>query len=631
MIDLSLQTIRKTYYQKLILESVSFEVIAGSKIGLIGRNGAGKTTLFKLITREESPDSGTVILRRGIRVGHLKQHPEHRPEKTVEQVLCEGFSDLLIQKSQMETLETQMAEDPTDEVLLVRYGKLQTSFEIAGGYDMDFRLKEIALNLKLESLLKQPFESLSGGEKTRVLFGSLLIEAPEVLLLDEPTNHLDADMLDWLERYLNAYEGSVLMISHDRFFLDQVAQTIIELELGQAEVYDGNYSWYAIEKEKRDTLKAQAYQLQQKKIRAIEAAIQRFELWGKIGDNEKFFKKANQFKARLDKMDKLLPPDHGQLRYGLKLGGTVKSSQHLIEAKGLSLGYGHKRLIENLDLILHKGQRLCLMGANGAGKTTFFKAILGEAAPLAGEMKVSPSATIGYIPQDIVFEDDTLSLQDWCVQTLGMTSGEARNHLAHYGFRDQEVFRALRTLSGGEKSRLKLIQLAGSKHTLLLMDEPTNHMDIPSREQLEALLTEYQGTLLVISHDRYFIDMVSEGILWLKDQTIITIDGGYAAYQTEKEQAKQIKNQKPVQKIQLISKERPKTYQKEKLRLGAVEIEIEGIEAELSTLAGQIQASASDYQALRALGEQEAKLKETHAALVAEWVTLSEMIQDNGC
>jgi ATPase subunit of ABC transporter with duplicated ATPase domains len=629
MIDISLQQVQKKYYQKSILESVSFDVLTGAKIGLIGRNGAGKTTLFRLMTREELPDAGQVTLRRGLRVGLLEQLPQHQPGHTVDQVLREGFSELMAQKATLTQLENDMTKTPDDPALLKRYGEILTAFESSGGYDMDVKLREIALALKLENHLDQTFGRLSGGEKTRVLFGRLLLQAPDVLLLDEPTNHLDSDMLEWLERYFNVYDGTVIIISHDRYFLDQVAQSILELEHGVVQQYEGNYSWYAIEKEKQKELARQQYQLQQKKIKAIEAAIQRFELWGSMGDNEKFFKKANQFKSRLDKLDRIKPPDHGQLSYQLNLEGTRKSSKKLIEATQLTLGYGQNRLIQNASLTLSKGERLCLLGANGTGKTTLLRAILGQFEPMSGEIKISPTASIGYIPQDIEFDDPNLSLHDWCIQTLGTSSGEARNLLAHYGFKDQEVFRSLGTLSGGERSRLKLIQLSKSRHTLLLLDEPTNHMDIPSREQLEDLLTSFAGTLLFISHDRYFIEMIASEILWLHDQQLERLEGNYSDYlalraqRLEQSKFKTAKS-KPENDLR---KERPKTYQKEKLRLQTVEQEIEAIEHVLKQMESDLTAAAHDFQRLEVLSRETEVIRQRHHNLMEEWATLTELIE----
>lgn len=632
MIDISFFQVKKTYYQKPVLESVSFDVLSGSKIGLIGRNGAGKTTLFKLMTREESPDTGQVTLRKGLRIGFLEQLPEHRPGLSVKSVLEEGFSELLQLKSDLASLEHSMAEAPENPGLLRSYGEKLTQFEAQGGYALDVKLNEISQALKLVPLLEQPFESLSGGEKTRALFGRLLLQAPDVLLLDEPTNHLDSDMLEWLERYLNLYDGTVIVISHDRYFLDLVAQSILELEYGTVRQYEGNYSWYAIEKEKQNALQLQQYQLQQKKIKAIEAAIQRFELWGSIGDNEKFFKKANQFKARLEKMDRLLPPDHGKLSYKLSLEGTAKASKKLIELEDLSLGYPGVTLMKNGTFTLFRGERLCLIGKNGTGKTTLFKAILGRMEPQAGRVKVGGSVTIGYIPQDIEFEEPNLSLHDWCTQTLSLNSGEARNLLAHYGFRDQEVFRQLSTLSGGERSRLKLIQLSKTQSTLLLLDEPTNHMDIPAREQLEAMLSAYDGTILMISHDRYLIEMIADGMLWLHDQTLERIDGGYADYQAAISlQSKP--DTRPVDTIKSTAKgrlPRQKTYQKEKLRLQQVESEIASLEASVAELEDELQRHASDFEKLTSLSTALADLKARHNVLLEEWTTLVEVI-DDGC
>ncbi|SCZ82003.1 ribosomal protection-like ABC-F family protein [Acidaminobacter hydrogenoformans] len=631
MIDISFYQVKKTYYQKPVLESVSFDLHSGAKVGLIGRNGAGKTTLFKLIMREEAPDAGQVILRKGLRVGFLEQLPDHRPGQNVKRVLEEGFSELLKLKADLASLERSMTETPENPALLRSYGEKLTQFEAQGGYTMDVKLSEISQALKLGPLLEQPFESLSGGEKTRTLFGRLLLQAPDVLLLDEPTNHLDSDMLEWLERYLNLYDGTVIVISHDRYFLDLVAQSILELDQGYVKHYEGNYSWYAIEKEKQDALQLQQYQLQQKKIKAIEAAIQRFELWGSIGDNEKFFKKANQFKARLDKMDRVLPPDHGKLSYKLSLEGTAKASKKLIELEDLTLGYPGVTLLENGTFTLFRGERLCLIGKNGTGKTTLFRAILGRLEPTAGRVKVGGSVTIGYIPQDIEFEDPNLSLHDWCTQTLSLNSGEARNLLAHYGFRDQEVFRQLSTLSGGERSRLKLIQLSKNQSTLLLLDEPTNHMDIPSREQLEAMLSAYEGTLLMISHDRYLIEMMATGMLWLHDQRLERIDGGYADYQS-RAQAPSPQNtpgRRPVESSKPTASgrpPRPRSYQKEKLQLQQVEAEITSLEASVARLEDELQRHASDFEKLTALSTELADLKARHNVLLEEWTMLSELI-----
>jgi len=638
MIDISFFQVKKTYYQKPILESVSFDVISGSKIGLIGRNGAGKTTLFKLMMKDELPDAGQVNLRKGLRLGFLEQLPDHRPGLTVKNLLEEGFSELHELRASLSELELRMSGEPQNTSLLKSYGEKLTLFETLGGYTTEVKLNEICQALKLVPLLNQPFESLSGGEKTRTLFGRLLLKAPDVLLLDEPTNHLDSDMLEWLERYLNLYDGTVIMISHDRYFLDLVAQSILELDQGFVRHYEGNYSWYAIEKEKQNELQLQQYLLQQKKIKAIEAAIKRFELWGTMGDNEKFFKKANQFKARLDKMDKVLPPDHGQLNYKLSLDSTSKSSKQLITLENLKLGYPGMTLLEHGYLSLFRGERLCLIGKNGAGKTTLFKSILGQCEALDGSVRVGVSATIGYIPQDIEFEDADLSLHDWCIQTLSLSSGEARNLLAHYGFRDQEVFRRLSTLSGGERSRLKLIQISKSQSTLLLLDEPTNHMDIPSREQLEAMLSDFKGTLLMISHDRYLIEMIATGIVWLHDQTLERIDGGYEDYLIARSRVHQLEsNTMPEKSVNASEKDaaassqnrkdRPKTYQKEKLRLQKIEAEIALAEDRLTLIEEALKAHASDFEKLTALSSELAALKEHHHILLEEWTELAETVE----
>jgi len=516
MIELAINEAYKSFGYNPVLRGASFEIYTGEHVGLVGRNGAGKTTLFNLLLGKESPDKGTVSIRRNASIGYLEQihkvvdsDMNANDALTAADALKEAFSDIFALESKLRTLEAEMGLlDADTEKLLREYGRVQDEFSIMGGYDIDEELSRIIRGFKLEPLLDTPFDKLSGGEKTIVKLASLLLKKPDILLLDEPTNHLDINMLEWLEAFLAKYQGTVVMISHDRHFLDKTTSKTILVDSGVCDIYNGNYTFHLEEKERRLIQEFNEYKTQQRKIEAMHAAIKRYRQWGNEGDNEKFFIKAKELEKRLEKMEILENPKPKDTKIPLNFNAE-RGSNDVLKVSDMSFSYGDNNIFDQFSMSLYYGEKLCLQGANGAGKSTLFKLILGELEPNAGSIKLGNSVNLGFIPQEINFPNDKTSLLDTFRQELICSEGQARNILAKYYFVGDSVFKRVGNLSGGEKVLLKLALVMQKNANFLMLDEPTNHIDIASREILEEALSDFKGTLMFISHDRYFIEKIA--------------------------------------------------------------------------------------------------------------------------
>lgn len=537
------QNIQKYYGAELVLSDVTFEIKTGETVGLIGRNGTGKTTLMKLLTGKEQPDRGQLHIQKNARIGALAQIPDYQRGETVRGVLLEAFAELRLMQVEMKQLEEEMSAAGSHpeaagkmDGLLRRYGVLQESFERGGGYEIDASIDRVAGGLGIPAgQFSRPFSSISGGEKTKVGLAVILLQQPELLLLDEPTNHLDMAAIEWLENYVRSFTGTVVIISHDRYFLDAVTDTIIELEDGEAFTYHGNYSTYKEEKERRLLQQFADYQEQQKKIKKMQETIKQLIEWGNRSNppNPSFHRRAASMQKALDRMVKLKRPILERKKIDLQLQQADRSGNDAVVLREVGCVRGARRLYSGLTHTLRYGEAAVLIGENGAGKSTLLRNVLGLEPPEEGEARLGARIDAGYLAQQSAPADHEETVLQFFRDEIGIETGEARHQLARFLFYGADVFKKVRSLSGGEWTRLRLAVLMHRKPNLLVLDEPTNHLDIDSREALEEALEEYAGTLLVVSHDRYFINKVAGQIWALEGGRMSVTLGNYEDYREE--------------------------------------------------------------------------------------------------
>lgn len=505
-----LNEVEKSYSTHEILRGVSFQINPNEKVGLVGRNGAGKTTVFKIITGEESPDKGEMIRAGGLKLGLLEQHVDFTEVETVHTAALSAFEKIHALEAEMRHLEHEMetATDNLDDIL-ARYADVQHEFEAEGGFDYAARAEAILLGLGFDrEKWNLSTDKLSGGQKNRLGMARLLLSQPDVLLLDEPTNHLDTESVEWLEEFLANLDSAYVIISHDRYFLDRTARKIIEIENGKAAVYTGNYSDYLVEREERREIQRRAFENQQAFINKTEAFVRK----NIAGQKTKQAKSRRNMLERIERVENV-SVDRAQGNFQLK--GVERAGNNILMIEDLSVGYDTKVLARDLNFTLNRGEALGIIGANGTGKTTFLKTILSKLPALKGDYRWGTKTEIGYYAQQL----DDLTPSNEIIQELrkvapvSATGGELRNFLAMFLFTGDDIFKKVEDLSGGEKGRLALAKLIYSKVNVLVLDEPTNHLDIPSREALESALDAFEGTILTISHDRFFLDRVTTQIL----------------------------------------------------------------------------------------------------------------------
>ena len=537
MTDISIANAKKKYGFKNVLDDFALEVTSGEKIGLIGPNGCGKTTLFKLITKEENLDAGSISIRKGANVRLLSQMPPVVSDScTVKDILTRDFKDIFEIEALMKNLEEQMAAADPDKLehILDRYGKLQTRFMDLDGYAVDSKISELCNKFRIsEDMLNRKFNTLSGGEKTIVNLASIMLSNPDVLLLDEPTNNLDIDTLEWLESYLKNYTGTIILCSHDRYFLDKVVSKIVLIERGKSEIFFGNYSYYLKENERRILAEFEQYKDQQKMIEAMKRKIKQLQEFGKLAypGGESFFKRAASIQKRLDKMELLEKPETAK-EIPLNFQMNDRSGKQVLMVRDFDLSVADKDLLNQVSFDVVFKDRTCLMGKNGSGKSTLIKYIMNlyENEQDDNNIRIGSNVSIGYIPQTITFEDDNATILDTARKSYYGSETHLRASLAKFMFNGENVFKRVGTLSGGEKVRLKLFELMQRNVNLLIMDEPTNHIDITTQEVLEEALKEYPGTILFISHDRYFINEIAKKILYIENNGIKEYLGNYNDY-----------------------------------------------------------------------------------------------------
>jgi ATP-binding cassette subfamily F protein 3 len=590
MFELSLNGVKKYMDATLVLKNISFQVYSGERVGIVGVNGSGKSTILKLIAGKEPMnyypgypqtssygyDEGFICLPKEATSAYLEQIPEYPDNVKVIDVLNLAFEEVHIIEKKMRELEEKMKflEETALEKALKDYSDLVQLYEVKGGYDIEEKLSKVCTGLKFdENFLNKDFSLLSGGEKTTVVLGKLLIDNPDILLLDEPTNHLDMDSIEWLEGYLKAYKGIVIIVSHDRYFLDNIVTKIVEIEDMEAISYKGNYSSYVIQKEENMRIQYEHFREQQKKISTMEKTVKDLRDWANRVDNNKFFKRAVSLQKRLDKMKSSDTESNknyrtrGQYvrtdkpvfeRQNMKLNfkAAQRSGNETIKAIELSKTFEDKAIFKNADLMINFGERAALIGPNGSGKTTFLKLLLGEEQVDAGVVELGANVMAAYLPQRITFKDEELTVLECFRQDISILEGKAREYLSKFMFYGKDVFKKVRHLSGGEKIRLKLGKLLFEDVNLLILDEPTNHLDIDSIETFEEALEEFKGTIFFISHDRYFINKIGERVIAIEDNAFKSYPGNYDYYKEIKDEMSLRVIKEPVVKNEKVKKTR---------------------------------------------------------------------------
>ena len=636
MIVLSCNNLNKSFGIDSILENVNFTVNEYDKIGIIGVNGTGKTTLFKIISGIYGYDSGDIYTSKDCEIGYLEQNTNFHSENTILEEVLEVFKDVIEMEKYLRDLEHKISEESSNtnsttlEKLMNEYSNKLEAFSDMNRYGYKSEAKGVLKGLGFsDEDMDKPISILSGGEKTRVLLGKLLLKKPTLLLLDEPTNHLDSEAIEWLEVFLKQYKGTVILISHDRYFLDQVVNRIFEIHNKKLKTYNGNYSDFikasAIEKE----LELKKFEDQQKDIKKQEESIERLKAFGR----EKHLKRARSKEKALAKVDVLDKPEAYRKKAKIEFNPSVTSGNDVLQLRDISMGYGERILFKDLNLDIYRGEKVALIGANGIGKSTLFKIIMNEITPLSGGIKFGTNVNVSYFHQ----EQKTLNLDNTIIDEIWednkqLTQTSLRTMLGAFLFEGEEVFKKISTLSGGERARVAILKLILSNANLLLLDEPTNHLDIDSKEVLEEALSSYTGTIFTISHDRYFLNTVVDKVLVLDENGITEYLGNYDYYIEKKKQVQEMNTVEVVEektKTQLKEEKRKEREQREaekknRVKRQNIEKEIEETEAkieEMDVLLCQEEVYSNPEKS-KDVSLQKASLEEKLSALYEEWESL---------
>jgi ATP-binding cassette subfamily F protein 3 len=641
MAILNINNLKKEYGIETVLKDFSLNVNQGESVALIGPNGSGKTTIFRIITGQEYLTSGTVSVRNDIEVGYLDQLPDFNVEKTIYQELENIFEEVKKQIKEMQRLEDKIAhhgekvdesEAHSDDLkkTMREYSALQHKFEKGVGYEYQSKIRQVAAGMGFdeEEIHSKTLDQLSGGEKTRVGLAKLLLMEPDLLLLDEPTNHLDLKSVEWLENYLNSYQGSLLIISHDRYFLDNTVERIVEIKNGKNEDYQGNYSYYQKERKRRYEQRLREYKNQQKKIKELEDAIEQLYIWGRSRDSEKMFKRAKAMEKRLERIDRLEKPQLKGRKMKLELDTEIRGGNDVLFVENLAKSFEDLKLFEDLNFELHRTDKAAIIGDNGTGKSTILRIVMGEINADQGRTKIGTNIYPAYYRQEFEGfepEDDLITALQ---RETAVSNSKARDMLASFLFTGEDVFKKVKQLSGGEKSRLRLLQLMSGNYNFLILDEPTNHLDLPSREVLEEALKDYQGTVLIVSHDRYFLDKVVDYIYELEAQELNKYYGDYSYYKEKKkeEASAEIEREKKQQKsegkldYEAQKEARSQEMQRQK-RLKELEAEIEQLEKNLSELEAEMTAEKNidQFELLQELKDEYESKNSRLEDLYQEW------------
>ena len=633
MIELSVNNLVKYYGANKIFENITFDVKTGERIGLIGQNGCGKTTIMKVIMGREDHNGGEINLRKDTRIGYLSQIPVYDEATITIDVIKSAFQNVFEIKKQMKDFELsfELLTGDALEKAIGSYGRLTERYEINGGYDLETKINKITAGLQItESLKGMLFNQLSGGEKTRVILAKILLEEPDILLLDEPTNHLDLETTEWFEGFLKDYKGSVLVISHDRYFLDSVVERIIDLEFSQANIYFGNYSYYVLEKERRFLIDYKNYLNQQKKIDQMERQIERYRIWGEMRDSDKMFKRAKELEKRLEKVTALDKPVINNKKVQFHQNTVNRTGKMVLVIDNLNKSFGDKIVLQDVNLNVFYQDSACIIGKNGCGKSTLLKMILGEIEPDFGMIKIGSQVKIGYLPQQVVYEDEEQTVLEYFAQLHNTTYEKARFQLARVLFLKEDVNKKIKFLSGGEKSRLRLCSLTFENVNFMILDEPTNHLDIDSREVLEQSLSKFEGTLLFVSHDRYFINKIADKVMVIENNKLQSYPGDYTYYLEEYQKAHVIVNDNPIDE----ERDRKKQLERNSIKVTnklvhteistskkveLIEREIENMEEKIKSLEERMLFSNSDADYLGELFQEKEGIEEELAMAYEKW------------
>ncbi|TEA82941.1 ABC transporter ATP-binding protein [Bacillus thuringiensis F14-1] len=622
----SVNNVMKSFGGNIIFENISLEIKNGERVGLVGRNGSGKTTIFGLLTGRESLDAGAIHMKKGTRIGHVAQIPKFDEVMNVYDVLSSAFKVEKELEKEMHALEKNMAEEQEQsslQKLMERYGIIQEKFAFLGGYEIEANIMKVANGLQVTDLFPRVFTELSGGEQTKVSLAYMLLQKPDLLLLDEPTNHLDLFAVEWLEKFLKEYTGTVMVISHDRYFLDEVVTKIFDLEDGEIHVYHTNYSQFVEEKEERLLQEFQAYQEQQKKIKKMKEAIKRLREWANQANppNEGLHKRARNMERALERIEKLKRPILERKQMGLQFEGQERSGKDVVVMKEVSKGFAGRPLFEQANLHVRFQERAAIVGRNGTGKTTLLKLLLEEINPDVGEIRIGSSVKIGYLSQH-TYGNVKSNVLEAFREYVAVTEGEARHILAKFLFYGPAVFKKVTQLSGGEKMRLRLAQLMYQDINFLILDEPTNHLDIESREVLEEALEQYNGTILAVSHDRYFLNKLFEKTYWIDECKLFEFAGNYAwaRQKWEEKLEKQVINQKRQGRK---SVETVPVKEKEARNLEEIENELMHVEEDIYAIECEMEHVA-DVERLEKLYEEKTKKELLRAKLYSELENIVE-------
>ena len=645
MIVLSASNLTKVYGTDTIITGADFHVNSGDRIGIVGRNGAGKTTLLNLITGELAPDEGRIYMPSDLRVGYLKQRDDFQGENTLIEEINKIFEPLKELETQINTTADMAAAHPQDLSILHRLDSLQQQYENRGGYTYRSEMTGILNSMAFgPEFYDKKIKTLSGGERTRLALAALLLSKPDLLILDEPTNHLDIGMLKWLEQYLSSYKGTVMIVSHDRYFLDRSVNRVFEIENHRLTSYEGNYTAFAEKKRQLREAQLRAYENQQREITRQEDMIRRMKERG----TEHLAKRAQSREKRLEMVDRLEKPEGGEGRMKISFKQDFQSGSDVLFTENLSKSFGtginRRTLFDNVDIDIKRGEKICIVGQNGIGKTTLLKILMQELNPDKGRVKIGHNVTFGYYDQGQMLLNPSNTVLEEMKETYRLyTDTQMRSLLGRFLFRGDDVFLKVGNLSGGEKARLSLLKLMLGGANTLLLDEPTNHMDIESKEVFEDALADFPGTAVIISHDRYFLQKIPDRILELTPEGITEYLGKYDYYAEKKtsiesgkkylEEISGKRNTATEPQKELSSEERRrinKQAEAEQRRITrrreALENEMSRIEEEISHLEKQMSSpeSSSDYQVLARLGEQIGELREKHDNAMEEWIELDD-------